>query len=106
MIDLLYLHFGNWLADDVIGWTDSDFRISRALPLLASSADEKFMIFPYCSQKTGFDISCKLSPIISIGDNLHEMLNLGFLEKLRKNISICRLLKIFSRAQLFKASLA
>ena len=26
-------HFGNWLVDDVIviGWTDSDFRISGAL---------------------------------------------------------------------------
>ena len=30
--DIIFF-FGNWLIDDVIviGWTDSDFRISRAL---------------------------------------------------------------------------
>ena len=37
-----------------------------------------FLIFP---RKTGFDISCKLSPL---GDNLHEMSNPVFLEKEEK----------------------
>ena len=37
--------------------------------------DETFLIFP---QKTGFDISCKLSPN---GDNLHEMSKPVFWEK-------------------------
>ena len=29
----IFFFFGNWLIDDVIviGWTDSDFRISRAM---------------------------------------------------------------------------
>ena len=38
---IIYIHFGNWLIDDVIviDWTDSDFRISRALqPCMANFA--------------------------------------------------------------------
>ena len=31
--------------------------------LLANSADDKLACFSYFSQKTGFDISCRLSPI-------------------------------------------
>ena len=27
----IFFFFGNGLIDDVIGWTDSDFKISRAL---------------------------------------------------------------------------
>ena len=42
------------------------------------------MICSYLSQKTGFDISCKLSPIRFSGKN-------------KKNISKCCLLKILSR---------
>ena len=81
--------------------------------LLANSADDKLMIivvlagtlgcpqsaqylllptfFSYFSQKTGFDISCKLSPFDifsyfsqktgSNGDNLHEMSNPAFWSK-------------------------
>ena len=38
-------------------------------------------IFSYFSQKIGFGISCKLSPEISSGDNLHEMPKPIFWEK-------------------------
>ena len=48
--------------------------------LWADSADDKLMTFSYFSQKTGFDIAYKLSPmetiyvkcqnLFSIGDNL------------------------------------
>ena len=39
-------------------------------------------IFSYFSQKTVYDISCKLPP--SIGDNLYEMLKPLFRDKLEK----------------------
>ena len=51
----------------------------------------------YFSEKTGFDISCKLP-----GDNLHnlhEMSKPVFSEN-KKNISICLLLKILTRVLL------
>ena len=38
------------------------------------------------SQKTGYDILCKLSPFI--GDNLHEMSNNVLWEKIRKYFSM------------------
>ena len=41
--------------------------------LQANSADKKLIIFSYFSQKTGFDISCKLSEIAAY-----------FLKKIRK----------------------
>ena len=47
----------------------------------ANSVDVKLVIFSYFSQKTGFDISCKLSPL---GDNLHELSNSVFWEKQEK----------------------
>ena len=51
------------------------------------SADNILKYFYYFSQKTGFGISCKLSP----GDNVHEMTNPFFQGKIRK-ISTCHLL--------------
>ena len=45
-------------------------------------------------QQTGFDISCKLSPMD--GDNLHEM-SKSVSEKNKKNISICSPLKSLPR---------
>ena len=57
--------------------------------LLANSADDKMIIFFLSSQKTGFDISCKLSPlkcqILFTGIN-------------KKNISVCHLLKISTQS--------
>ena len=41
---------------------------------------------------------------VSYGDNLHEISKPIFLEKYEKNISKCCLLKILTRAQLFKAN--
>ena len=38
------------------------------------------MFFSFFPQKTGFDISCKLSPKDISGDNLHEMSNPVFRE--------------------------
>ena len=49
--------------------------------------------FSYFSQKTGFDISCKLSPLETICMKCQSC----FLSKIRKNISICCLLKILPR---------
>ena len=43
------------------------------------SAD--YMKYFYFSQKTEFDISCKLSPYVSKGDNLHEKSKSIFWEK-------------------------
>ena len=37
---------------------------------MANSADEKLMKFSYFLQKTGFDISCKLSPMLSVRVNM------------------------------------
>ena len=45
-----------------------------------SQADNILKYFSYFSQKTGFDILCKLSPVETIC-NLHEMSNLVFLGK-------------------------
>ena len=46
--------------------------------LWANSADDRLMtFFLYFSQKTGFDISCKSSPI----DSLHEISKPVFWEK-------------------------
>ena len=60
--------------------------------LWAHSAEDKLVIFfSYFSHKTGFDISCKLSPMD--GDNLHEMSNPVF-RKIKKKKSKCCLLKI------------
>ena len=47
--------------------------------LWANSADDRLLIFLFFSQKTGFNILCKLS-----GDNLHEMLKPVFWEKKKK----------------------
>ena len=53
------------------------------------SADDILKYFSYFSQKTGYDISCKLSP-----NNLHEMSNPVFGGKIRNMSSICHLLKM------------
>ena len=56
--------------------------------LWANSADDKLvMFFSYFSHKTEWHF-------MQIGDNLHEMSNLVFYRKIRKNISICLLQKI------------
>ena len=49
--------------------------------------------FSYFSQKTGFDISCKLSPVETICMKCQNL----FSGKNKKNISICFLLKILPR---------
>ena len=59
----------------------------------ANSAD-KFMMFFLFYQKTGFDTSCKLSPL--------KRQNL-FSGKNKKNISTCRLLKILPRVPSIKS---
>ena len=57
--------------------------------LWANSADDILKYFSYFSQKTGFDISCKL----------HEISNPFRYEKnINKNISICRLLNFFTQS--------
>ena len=53
--------------------------------LRASSVVDDLMMVSYFPQKTGFDISCKLSP------NLHEMYKPVFREN-KKDNSKCRLL--------------
>ena len=62
--------------------------------MLKKSSGDVLKYFSYFFQKTGFDSSCKLSPkenriwhfmqIVSLGDNLHEMSNPVFWEKLEK----------------------
>ena len=49
--------------------------------------------FSYFSQKTGFDISCKLSPLETICRKYQNL----FSGKNKKNISKCRLLKLLPR---------
>ena len=61
--------------------------------LWANSADDKLMMFSYFSQKTGSDISCKLSPLETICMKCQNQ----FSGKNKKNISICHLLKILYR---------
>ena len=59
--------------------------------LWANSADDTLMIaFFYFSPKTGFDISCQLSPKQTIRVKGQILIS-------RKNIPICRLLKILPR---------
>ena len=73
---LVFLHFNNlyhsrssWLIQQTTNW-----------------------YFSYFSPKTGFDISCKFSPLETICIKWHNL----FPEK-KQNISICRLLKILPR---------
>ena len=55
---------------------------------LGYSADVRLVIsFSYFSQKTGFDISCKLSPL--------NKCQIMFSRKIKKNISVCCLLKFY-----------
>ena len=56
----------------------------------ANSADDKLMIFSYFTQKTGFDISCKFSPMET---TCMKCQNLFF----GKNKKICCLLKTLPR---------
>ena len=53
---IFFFFFGNGFIDDVIviGWTDSDFRISRALDIYF------YLFFIIDKKKIGLDISCKL----------------------------------------------
>ena len=57
------------------------------------SADDKLVIFFLFFPKTGFDISCKLSPMETICMKCQNL----FSGKNKKNISKCRLLKILPR---------
>ena len=59
--------------------------------VLANSADDKLEIF---FQKTGFVISCKLSPEETV---CMKCQNLFSGKNKNKNISVCRLLKILLR---------
>ena len=62
--------------------------------LWANSANDKSMIFfSYFSQETGFDSSHKLSPLETVCMKCQNL----FQGNLRKNISICCLLKIFPK---------
>ena len=61
--------------------------------LWANSAIDKLMIFLFSFQKTGFDISCKLSPMETICMKCQIL----FSVKIKKNISKCCLLKILPR---------
>ena len=64
--------------------------------LLANSADDKLVIFfLLIYQKTDFDISCKLSPLETICMKYQNL----FSGKNKKNISNCRLLKIYSECK-------
>ena len=65
--------------------------VQADLSLLAISADAKPMILFLFSQKTGFDISCKLSPLETIcmkcqilfsGKNKNNMLSADFLPRM------------------------
>ena len=65
--------------------------VQADLSLLAISADAKLMILFLFSQKTGFDISCKLSPLETIcmkcqilfsGKNKNNMLSADFLPRM------------------------
>ena len=58
--------------------------------LIKNSADDTLKYFSYFSQKTGFDISCQLSPQETIGMKCQSL----FSGEKYKNISICHLLKI------------
>ena len=69
--------------------------------LLGNSADDK-LIFSYFSQKTRFDLSCRLSPLSKRVYEKNKKLEKICMrcEKLfpttnKKNISVCRLLNIF-----------
>ena len=63
----------------------------------ANSADNKlvifFLFFPYFSQLTGFDISCKLSPL----ETICMKYQIQFSGKNKEKISKCCLLKILPR---------
>ena len=62
--------------------------VAHSISLMLSMLGKNFsrqlseILFSYFSQKTGFDISCRLSS----GDNLHEMANPIFWKKGDKNI--------------------
>ena len=68
------------------------FQIINLYHFLATSADDSVMIFSYFSQKTGFDISVKLSPLETICMSVKTC----SLQKLRQNNSTCRQLKVLS----------
>ena len=88
----------------------TSFHVMSLVLTLGKFKTTCWNIFSYFSQKTGFGISCKLSPIffpenriwhfmqiVSIGDNLHEMSNPVFWEKWRQfawNVKSCFLGKI------------
>ena len=56
--------FGKYIFKTLFSW--KRFNIINIITLLAISADDKFVIFFLFSQKTGFDISCKLSLLETI----------------------------------------
>ena len=72
-----------------------NFEVSLTFTTLwASSADDQWVIFFYFSlRKTGFDISCKLSPLETICMKCQNL----FSRTNKNNISKCRLLKILPR---------
>ena len=59
----------------------------------ANFAITNWWYFSYFFQKTGFDILCKLSPLETICMKCQNL----FSGKMKKNISICHLLKILPR---------
>ena len=85
----------------------TSYRCSNILPqtsschlLVFNFYHDKLVIFSYFSQKTGFDISCKLSPLETICMKCQNL----FFGKNKKNISVCHLLKILPRVLSIKSS--
>ena len=62
---------------------DQHFNLNHSMDKFSKQQTND--IFSYFSQKTGFDISCKLSPN---GDNLHEISNPVFWGKKEKKYII------------------
>ena len=68
-------------------------KILPRVPPVVVSADDKLIKFFLFFQKTGFGISCKLSPL----ETIRMKCQILFSRKNKKNISKCHLLKILPR---------
>ena len=89
---ILHIHDFNICLKDIFSFGMTHLTISA---LWGDSADDKLMTFFYFSQKTGFDISCKLSPVETICMNGQNLFS-GEKKKKKKKISKC-LLKFLPR---------
>ena len=87
------------------GWQNNFLQLPslEAYPILltfTNLADGILKYFSYFSQETGCDISCKLSPL----ETTCMKCQLLFSVENKKNISVCRLLKILPRVRSIKLS--